>query len=129
MSWTDTTIASTNSIKRHQYNINTYVATGTTWDDIIDVAKQKMGNDIIGRMNNYLDGLDNIQNTQTLLLAHDYLSLGLIYTNLSNTGLYDNFIDKKNWYFHLYNIQITQAIPRIKIDGYQPYSVAGQFRL
>ena len=65
MAWTNSTISTTDSIARHEFKVNTYTQSGTTWAGIISVAHEKLGNDILTRNNNYYDDdlLDNITNT------------------------------------------------------------------
>lgn len=63
--WNDSPISTTQSIARHETKINTYTQSGTTWDGIIDVAHEKLGNDLLTRNNNYYetDMLEKITNT------------------------------------------------------------------
>lgn len=129
MAWNDTVLSTTSSIARHQYNVNSLCTIGTDWNDKIAIAHQKLGNDLIGRMYNNLDSLDDIQNTATLQLAEDYMTLALIYTELSANGLNEVFIGKRDWYWRMYSLQLSQSIPRIKLYNTQPLSPAGQFQL
>lgn len=129
MAWNDTVLSTTQSIARHQYNINSLCQTGTDWNDKIAIAHKKLGNDLIGRMYNNLDSLDDIENTDTLQLAEDYMTLALIYTELSANGLNEVFMSKRDWYWRMYSLQLSQSIPRIKLYNSQPLSPAGQFQL
>lgn len=129
MAWNDTVLSTTSSIARHQYNVNSLCTIGTDWNDKIAIAHQKLGNDLIGRMYNNLDSLDDIQNTDTLELAEDYMTLALIYTELSANGLNEVFMSKRDWYWRMYSLELSQSIPRIKLYNTQPLSPAGQFQL
>ena len=129
MSWTDITLSTTSSIARHQYNVNGLCTTGQDWNDKISIAHQKLGNDLIGRMYNNLTALDDIQNTDTLELAEDYMTLALIYTELSANGLNEVFMSKRDWYWRMYSLELSQSIPRIKLYNTQPLTPAGQFQL
>lgn len=129
MAWNDTVLSTTQSIARHQYNVNSLCATGQDWNDKISIAHQKLGNDLIGRMYNNLTALDDIQNTDTLELAEDYMTLALIYTELSANGLNEVFMSKRDWYWRMYSLELSQSIPRIKLYNSQPLTPAGQFQL
>ena len=129
MSWTDITLSTTESIARHQYNVNQLCAVDQDWNDKISIAHQKLGNDLIGRMYNNLTALDDIQNVDTLELAQDYMTLALIYTELSANGLNEVFSNKRDWYWRMYSLELSQSIPRIKIYSSQPLTPAGQFQL
>lgn len=129
MAWNDTVLSTTQSIARHQYNVNNLCATGQDWNDKISIAHQKLGNDLIGRMYNNLTALDDIQNTDTLELAEDYMTLALIYTELSANGLNEVFMSKRDWYWRMYSLELSQSIPRIKLYNSQPLTPAGQFQL
>lgn len=129
MAWNDTVLSTTQSIARHQYNVNSLCTTGQDWNNKIAVAHQKLGNDLIGRMYNNLTALDDIQNTDTLALAEDYMTLALIYTELSANGLNEVFMSKRDWYWRVYSLELSQSIPRIKLYNSQPLTPAGQFQL
>lgn len=127
--WTASVLSTTSSIARHQYNINSLCTIGQDWNDKIAIAHQKLGNDLVGRLYNNIDTLDDIENTDTLELAQDYMTIALIYTQLSANGLNELFMSKRDWYFRMYSLELSQAIPRIKIYNEQPLNPAGQFVL
>lgn len=117
MSWTSTTLSTTNSIAMHQYNINTYLTSPQTWDYKITLAKQKLQNDIYSRLSNTLTSLDDVTNLTTLGMASDYLSLALVYTDLASQGLNEVFQNKKQWYWRQYAYELQAAIPRLAYAG------------
>ena len=123
-------MSTTESILRYQTQINRLQPSGSDWQYKIDLAKSKLGNDLISRMGNNLDSLDTISNTDTLQWASDYLTLSLIYQQLSYSGLNQIYEDKRNYYFRQYSHQLQQAIPRLIISsGSQNYLASGEFIL
>ena len=123
-------MSTTESILRYQTQINRLQPSGSDWQYKIDLAKSKLGNDLISRMGNNLDSLDTISNTDTLQWASDYLTLSLIYQELSYSGLNQIYEDKRNYYFRQYSHQLQQAIPRLIISsGSQNYLASGEFIL
>lgn len=117
MAWNEFTLSTTESLKRHQINITSQSNyTADQWAAKFEVSKQMMANDIIARMGT-AQYLDYITNTSSLCLASDYLTLSLVYLNLSQTGLYEIYEKKKFDYAYLYEHQLKTAITSLQFSN------------
>ena len=91
-----------------------------TWQQKIDLAKDKLKTDMILKFNqiNLLrQSIDNIKNPDDLIIPCDYLALALIYTELSLNGLNQIYVQKRNWYWKQYMLALQNAIMTIDV-GY-----------
>lgn len=91
-----------------------------TWQQKIDLAKDKLKTDLILKFNqiNLLrQSIDNIKNPDDLIIPCDYLALALIYTELSLNGLNQIYEQKRNWYWKQYMLALQNAIMTIDV-GY-----------
>lgn len=96
-----------------------------TWQNKIDIAKDSLKNDIetrLGKMGYRVDFasgdqlIDIITNQSTFLIAHDYLTLCLIYRDLYFNFNSEQFQAKSKSYWADYQVELTNAFYRLAID-------------
>lgn len=122
MSFLTTTFSTTDSIVRHQTRIltiaNYTTGSGGQWDMKFDLSREKLYNDLNSRFgSNY--NLDYIQNTGSLCIASDYLTLALVYTQLATNGLNQVWQVKKEHYWKQYAYELSSCIPRLTFSNNQ----------
>lgn len=99
--------------------------TDLSWQDKIDMAIDMLGHDleiVLSERGISVDEsnsevlLDVITNPETFLFACDYLSLYLIYLDLSLGGFNELFEKKRDLYKQLYEIELASGIKRVNLD-------------
>ena len=95
----------------------------SAWQSKLQVAKQRIANLI----KTYTDvDLDNFSNTDELIIASDYLTLHLIYSDLVlGYGENEIYKEKQRFYYRQYDAEIKNAMRRMTIDSarFDPYPV------
>lgn len=110
-------LSTTTSIARHQSRIQSFTGySAASWNAKIDLATQKLQNDIVSRIGNYYS-VDDITNPTTLTIASDYLTLALSFTELASNGLNEVFQTKKQHYWRQYAYQLSNALPRLTFSN------------
>jgi len=122
--WADMNLSSTDSLAKIENEINEL--TDSNWDDKIATAKSMLG----GRLENALAerGVDvNEEDSEVLLnvivdpditfaLTSDFLTLFLIYNDLSQGKAGGIYEDKATFYHDIYDEQLAVDIKRMKLD-------------
>lgn len=118
MAWNDTTFTTTTSLARFQTYITSQSNyTADQWNSKIQLAKDKLYNDLNNRMSSA--SIATITNLEALNFASDYLTLALTYTQLTNTGLSEVYDIKKQFYWNQYTYQLGSALNRLTYSDSQ----------
>jgi hypothetical protein len=121
--WNDAVLSTSDSIARFEDNINSL--TPSDWDDKISVAKQLIGDYIEleltqrGIRVDEAEGdvlLDVIANPTIFSTSSDYLTLSLIFEDLSKGAEEGMRVVKAKYYFDKYKNKINDDMRRINLD-------------
>jgi len=122
--WSSTNLSTTESLAKIENEVNEL--TDSNWDDKIATAKSMLG----GRLENALAerGVDVDESDDKVLLntivdpditfalTSDFLTLFLIYNDLSQGKAGGIYEDKANFYHNIYDEQLAVDIKRMKLD-------------
>jgi len=122
MTWSEAVLATTTSIAKIETEINDL--TNATWDDILDQAKELIGDKLevilsgLGVKVDEADGkvlLDVIHNPDAFDLSCNYLGLSLIFEELAQgaDGLYQL---KQERYYAKFEVKFAEDIKRMNFD-------------
>lgn len=107
MSWSSVTLSTIDTIARLEANINSL--TDTTWESKISVAKDLIRDEIYLHIPKPSD-IDNLDNTEVFELPSDYLTLHLIFEDISKGSVSGSSITKRDTYLQLYTDKMRTAL-------------------
>jgi len=111
MTWSTVILSTADSIARFEANVNSL--TDYDWDSKIDIAKDLVRDEIYLFLDTPGD-IDDISNTEVFEMASDYLTLHLIYSDISKGQTKGGNVTKAEKYFNLYRSKIRTSLKVLK---------------
>ena len=111
MTWSTVILSTADSIARFEANVNSL--TDDDWDSKIDIAKDLVRDEIYLFLDTPGD-IDDISNTEVFEMASDYLTLHLIYSDISKGQTKGGNVTKAEKYFNLYRSKIRTSLKVLK---------------
>ncbi len=136
--WLNSTLSTLASIERWESDINVLSDADSNWNGKIDAAKELLGDQLefyLKRQRIEVDVeegeilLDVIANPTTFSVSSDYLTLAIIYEDLSRGDYETLYGQKSKIYWGKYNLKFQQDLETINydtnldntVDIYTPY--------